>query len=189
MTTSHTMRSRLKFNRPSVRRHARPPKLRTPLGAAFTAANLPAALVLQVCPHCQAVQYPARELCRRCLQDGLVWRETDTGGRLLSGVDLHHSLWEYFKRRIATAPWPVATVRLDCDVTVFVHVALATFGADSAAAIPGDTRVRVFSHTDASQNAVLIAVSAQTPITTPAQRRAITDAMGLLEPCDKPGGI
>ncbi len=166
-----------------------PPAFRTSLGAAFTVANASVALALQHCPHCHTVQYPPRAVCRHCLGDGLVWQEVGTSGRLLSRLDLHHSLAEYFKQRIETSPWPVASVRLDCDVVVFAHLALATFGVtnggnsvDHAVAIPGDSRVNVFSHLDNSKNAVLIAVDKQTPIETPAQRSAIAEAMGLFGP-------
>lgn len=179
MTTRHT-------NQPCAQ-SAVPPALRTHLGAAFTDANQSAALVLQHCSHCHAVQYPPRELCRHCLEDSLVWQETATSGRLLSRIDLHHSLREFFQRRIVKSPWPVATVRLDCGVTVFAHLALASFGtggqpASSAVAIPGGSRVQVFSHVDASGNAVLIAVGEKTRIATHDQRRAIADTMGLVEP-------
>ncbi|MBN7797403.1 Zn-ribbon domain-containing OB-fold protein [Parahaliea mediterranea] len=192
MSKRQTMRQRLKLNRPSRRRLARPPRQRTPVGMDFTAANLPVALSLQHCSACGAAQYPPREVCGDCLCPTLVWREAETGGTLLAGVDLHHSLWEFFKRRIAQAPWPVASVRLDCGVTVFAHLALHTFSAlpaKDAASLPADTRVAVFSHSDASRNAVLIAVSADTPIAERGQRRAIAQQLELTSPAEKPEGI
>lgn len=189
MSSSHSMRSRLKFNRPSLRLRARPPRQRTAPGAAFTAANLPVALALQHCDECGAAQYPPREVCRHCLSPELRWRECATGGTLLCAVELHHSVWEYFKRRIAQAPWPIASVRLDCAVTVFAHLALPCFGRSTADVIPGGTRVQVLSHSDCSLNAVLIAVGEHTPIATRAQRAAIADATGLTRPALKPGGI
>ena len=187
--SSRSMRSRLKFNRPSRRRFARPPRQRSPVGADFTTANLPVALALQHCLACGRAQYPPREVCGHCLHPRLVWRETATGGSLLAAVDLHHSLWEYFKRRIAAAPWPVATVQLDCGVTVFAHLALHTLGADAAATLPGGTRLQVFSHTDCSRNAVLIAVGADTPVASRVERRAIADQLGLTAPAEWPEGI
>jgi uncharacterized OB-fold protein len=189
MTTTSTMRNRLKHNRPSVRKNARPPKQRTQLGQAFTAANLPCALALQHCPHCDSVQYPPRELCQHCLGDGLVWRETDTAGRIINRIELHHSLWEYFKRRLQTQAWPITSVRLLSGATVFAHLAIQTFGGAEISEIKAGTRVAVFSHTDASQSAVLFAVAAGTAIETAAQRRAIVAELGLLEPSVKPGGI
>lgn len=199
MSKRHSMRQRLKLNRPSLRHRARPPRARTPVGMDFNAANLPVALALQHCKACQAVQYPPREVCGECLSPALAWRETGTAGTLLAGVELHHSLWEFFKRRIADAPWPVATVRLDCNVTVFAHLALHTFPFDritsadcitnKAAGLSAGTAVSVFSHSDSSRNAVLIAVSADTPIAERAQRQAIAEHLGLTTPAEKPGGI
>ncbi|MFV0278783.1 MAG: Zn-ribbon domain-containing OB-fold protein, partial [Parahaliea sp.] len=179
----------LKLNRPSRCRFARPPRQRTHVGADFTAANLPVALALQHCVDCGQAQYPPREVCAHCLCPSLKWREVGTGGALLAGVDLHHSLWEYFKRRITEAPWPVATVKLDCGVTVFTHLALHTFPADRAASVAAGTRLQVFSHSDSSRNAVLFAVAGETPIATRAQRLAIAEQLGLTRAAEKPEGI
>ncbi len=135
-----------------------------------------------------AVGKPVRPIFNS-LAPSLTWREVPTEGVLLAGVDLHHSLWEFFKRRIAEAPWPVVTARLDCEVTVFAHLALQTFPETAATELPADTAVRVFSHSDSSRNAVLIAVSRDTPIDTPAQRLAIAEYLGLTRPAEKPEGI
>jgi hypothetical protein len=189
MSQTEGMRQRLKLQRPSLRARARPPKLRTPVGGDFSAANLPVALALQHCADCGRQQYPPREVCEHCLSPSLRWRETGTGGTLLAAVALHHSLWEFFKRRIASAPWPVATVRLDCDVTVFAHLALHTFTPGDTALLAGGTRAQVFSHSDCSRNAVLIAVGEGTAIATAGERRAIADGLGLTAPALKPGGL
>jgi len=188
MTTTRKMQSRLKLNRPSVRHKARPPKQRTPVGDTFTAANLPTALSLQHCSDCGQVQYPPRELCHACLGD-LLWRETSGDGVVSSRVDLHHSLWEFFKRHTAQQPWPIASIKLDCGPTVLAHVDLASFKANTADDVPAGTPVKVFSHSDCSQQAVLIMVAASEPITTTDQRQAIAARLGLLEPALKPGGI
>lgn len=188
MTTSSKMQSRMKLNRPSVRHKARPPKQRTPIGEAFTAANLPGALSLQHCVDCGAAQYPPRELCHACLGD-LVWRETAGSGVVSSRIDLHHSLWEFFKRHTAQKPWPIASIALDCGPTALAHLDLISFGADSADAVTAGTAVQVFSHSDCSLQVVLIAVAAQEAIGTADQRREITARLGLLEPALKPGGI
>lgn len=188
MTTSSKMQSRLKLNRPSVRHKTRPPKQRTPLGDTFTAANLATALSLQHCCDCGQVQYPPRELCHVCLGD-LVWRETPGNGVVSSRVDLHHSLWEFFKRHTAQQPWPIASIKLDCGPTVLAHVDLASFGAAVADDVAAGTPVQVFSHSDCSQQAVLIMVKASEPVATSDQRQAIAARLGLLEPALKPGGI
>ncbi len=189
MSTSDSMRKRLKLNRPSLRRFARPPKQRTAVGAEFTAANLPVALAMQHCRACAVVQYPPREVCGECLEPDLVWRETPGSGTVLAAVDLHHSLWEFFKRRMTEKPWPIATVKLDCGVTVFAHLAVSTLDASCAQDIASGTPVQVFSHSDASRSAVLIAVSEQTAIHTRAHRTAIAESLGLTTAAEKPGGI
>ena len=104
-------------------------------------------------------------------------------------VAIHNSLWEYFKRRITDAPWPIATVRLDCNATVFAHLALHSFGPRAMQDITAATPVEVFSHTDASKSSVLIAVAAGTTISRSEQRREIVAAMGLLQASMKAGGI
>jgi uncharacterized OB-fold protein len=189
MSTTVTMRNRLKLNRPSLRKNARPPKLRTHLGQAFTAANLSGALAMQHCQACNSVQYPPRELCQHCLGDHLVWRETNTHGHIINRVAIHNSLWEYFKRRLKDAPWPIATVRLDCAATVFTHLALHSFDSPTIGDITAATPVDVFSHTDASQSCVLVAVAAGTAIAGSEQRRGIVAEMGLLQASVKAGGI
>ncbi|WP_116366099.1 Zn-ribbon domain-containing OB-fold protein [Parahaliea mediterranea] len=189
MSKWQTMRKRLKLNRPSRRRYARPPRQRTPVGMDFTAANLAVPLALQCCTDCGAVQYPPREVCANCLCGSLKWRPASGNGRVLASVTLHHSLWEFFKRRIGAAPWPVATIRLDCEVTVFAHVAAQTFDNTARRDIAAGTAVTVFSHSDCSRNAVLIAVAANTPIGTRAQRSAIAEQLGLTQPAEFTGGI
>jgi len=175
------MKRRLKLNRPSLRARARPPKQRTALGQQFTAANLPVSLSMQVCTACEHHQYPPAELCGNCLGDTLRYREIDTAGQLLSRSELHHSLWEFFKRRISTKPWPIGSVKLRCGPVIIGHLGEGGLHA-------GDD-VAVFSHSDASQAAVLIIVSRATPIATPAQRKDIITALCLDEPAEKKGGI
>lgn len=188
MSSAWSRRARLKLNRPSLRRNARPPKQRTHVGADFTAANLPVALSLQHCVECSQVQYPPREVCSRCLGGQLEWRPTSGNGQLVAAIELHHSLWEFFKRRLRERAWPIANIRLDCGVTVVAHLDVSSF-AKRAADIPASTPVQVFSHTDCSNNAVLIAVAGDTDIRTPALRRAVADRLGLTEAAVRPDGI
>ena len=180
MSARDKMRKRLKLNRPSLRQRARPPRHRTASGAGFSAANLPATLKLQHCTQCQHIQYPPTELCSVCLADALVYRDTDNGGTLLAQSHLHHSLWEYFKRRLRDGPWLVGSVQLDAGPLMIVHL-----GPPEMA--PGD-RVQVFSHSDASQSSVLIAVPASVDVRTREARRAIALAMGLNTPAIRPTG-
>lgn len=174
------MRKRLKINRPSLRERARPPRLRSACGARFSAANLPGILTLQHCTACNRVQYPPTELCGKCLGDTLVYRASENGGTLLARSELHHSLWEYFKRRLREGPWSIGSIQLDVGPTVIAHIGPGDLGA-------GD-RVQVFSHSDASQSAVLIAVPDSVDLQTIEARRDIVIALGLNRPALRPGG-
>lgn len=181
MIKSEKTLRRLKLNRPSLRARARPPKQRTPLGAQFGAANLPVALAMQTCTTCGHVQYPPTELCGECLEDALIYRPISSNGTLLTRSELHHSLWEYFKRRLKSKSWSMGSVQLDAGPVVIVHIGDETLQA-------GDP-VQVFSHTDASQSTVLIAVNAATPISAAAERRALVQRLGLDQPAVREGGI
>lgn len=182
MATRFSMQRRLRMNRPSLRRNAKPPKLRSLQGTAFTAANLAGELSMQQCQQCETVNYPPREVCQQCLSDQLVWREVSGAGRLINRAQLHHSQWEFFKRRMRSAPWAIASVKLDVGPVVFAHLALSTFSKPAIDAVAPDAAVRVFSHTDAGRQSVLIAVSADAEIASATARKAITEQLGLLDP-------
>ena len=181
MNIKDKMRKRLKLSRPSLRIRARPPKHRSVCGSQFSAANLPGILQLQNCTDCGHVQYPPAELCGACLGSTLIYRETACTGTLLAQSQLHHSLWEYFKRRIKRAPWPIATVQLDVGPVAIVH--LTGLDLDT-----GD-RVKVFSHSDASRSVVLIAVPAATDITTPELRQAVIVEIQLDKSAERLKGV
>ena len=188
MTTSSKTQNRHKLNRPSLRKNARPPKKRSPVGQTFTAANLATSLSLQHCTSCGQVQYPPRELCSACLGD-LVWRPTSGNGIVTSRLDLHHSLWEFFKRKLSTKPWPIASVTLDCGPTVIAHLDVASFAASQALDITPGTPVEIFSHTDCSLQSVLIATAAGQELGSAKNRTERAEQLELLSPALKPGGI
>lgn len=181
MNLKEKMQRRLKLSRPSLRARARPPKHRTTLGAQFTAANLSTALALQHCKSCGHTQYPPTELCGICLEDQLIYQPADGAGVILAKTELHHSLWEYFKRRLRQGSWPLCSVALNSGPKVIAHL-----GSDHLKA--GDP-ARVFSHTDASQQAVLIAVDANVDVSYPEARREIVSAMNLDIPAIKEDGL
>jgi uncharacterized OB-fold protein len=159
-----------------------PPALRTHLGRDFTEANSGCALSLQYCAACGCVQYPPRELCQQCLQGELQWRETNTRGILLSRVALHHSISSYFNQKIAEAGWPIGSVKLDCGAIVYAHLALQTFDVENIEELCPGEAVEVFSHTDSSGHAVLVAASVNTAVANPQQRRSILEQMALCGP-------
>lgn len=181
MSIKEKMQRRLKFNRPSLRARARPPKQRTHLGQRFSAANLPGTLVMQRCSHCGHVQYPPTELCSECLADGLLFTDIAVEGVLLQLSDLHHSLWEFFKRRMKRNSWRIGSVKLNAGPTLFCHLA----DRDLTAGSP----VQVFSHTDASQSTVLIAVAMNHDVHDRSVRLTITEQLNLTQPALRRGGI
>ena len=181
MNLGEKMRRRLKLNRPSLRARSRPPKQRSPVGRQFSVVNLPVSLALQHCRSCAHVQYPPTELCSICLDDALTYRETSGHGVLLARSALHHSLWEFFKRRLRSAPWLIGSVKLDVGPVVIVHIGCDTIKA-------GDP-VQVFSHTDVSQEVVLVAAPSALDLTGSAARLNIISSLGLDQPALRKGGI
>ena len=78
-------------------------------------------LALQRCAACDAVQYPPRELCWRCLADALEWRVSDCEpGEVLATATLHHSYHTRFRSRL---PLRVGLVRLDAGPTAVCFLA------------------------------------------------------------------
>ena len=90
---------------------------RTALG--MTAAAAEGRFELQVCQRCQAVQYPPRDACHRCLSSQLKWTPQAGAGELLSETVLHHSNDPFYRERL---PWRLGLVRLDAGPTVIVHL-------------------------------------------------------------------
>ena len=96
-----------------------PPGGRSRVGLGLTAAAAVGRFMLQHCRDCGAVQYPPREACHACLSVRLRWRDTDSGGELLSDTRLHHSNDLFFRERL---PWRLGLVRLDAGCSVVAHL-------------------------------------------------------------------
>lgn len=126
-----------------------PPAARSSVGSELTAAAARGRFELQVCADCNAVQYPPREACHRCLSTDLAWQPQPDGGELISETTLHRSQEEYFQERL---PWRVGMVRLDCGPTAITHV----HGAVPSA----PCRVRIAARLDEAGQAVLVALPA-----------------------------
>lgn len=97
---------------------------------------------LQTCTACGAHQYPARDLCRTCLRDELIWAEDSGRGRLLAATTLHRSL-----DPAAALPLRIGAVALDAGVRVIAFLGPVQ---------PGD-RVVLHAATDAEQNQIFTA--------------------------------
>jgi NAD(P)-dependent dehydrogenase (short-subunit alcohol dehydrogenase family)/uncharacterized OB-fold protein len=123
-----------------------PPAMRSRAALGLTAAAALGTFKLQVCEACGAVQYPPREMCRRCLSGALVWREQAGTGELLAETTLHHSNDLYFREHL---PWRLGLVRLDAGPTAVVHL--------HAHCALAPSRVRVGARLDKSGQGVLVA--------------------------------
>lgn len=183
MGSKHIKRRILNYEKPWVRNNPKPPKTRTLLGAAFSSANYQGVLKLQHCQDCSEVNYPPRELCKNCLSDNMIWLETAPEGVILGVSELHHSQWEFFKRKIEKAPWPIVTVEVAGEV-LFAHLAVHTFteldnSIPLAEALPSGTQIKVFTQSDSTYQSVLIAVSGAADVDKVAQRVAIVHELGL----------
>ena len=96
-----------------------PPGGRSRAALGLTAAAALGRFELQQCRDCQAVQYPPREACHRCLSIRLVWKIQSGKGELLAETLLHHSNDLFFRERL---PWRLGLVRLECGPTVVAHL-------------------------------------------------------------------
>lgn len=127
---------------------APPPAARTALWSPLTAAAREGRFVLQRCTTCGALQYPPREVCRRCLSDELPWTAADGGGTVLAATVLHASLEPWFTEHL---PWYMGKVQLDAGPWIFAHLARDCLAAG--------TRVEVQARIDLGGQAVLIALA------------------------------
>lgn len=183
MGSKHIKRRALNYEKPWIRQNPKPPKNRTLLGESFSNANYHELLKLQHCQQCAAVNYPPRAVCRHCLSDKLLWQETPPEGIILSTSELHHSQWEFFKRKIEQGAWPIATVQLAGQV-MFTHLALATFSnlhehTCLAEALPTGTPIKVIAQSDSTYKSVLITVSIDADISSVDKRIEIVEQVGL----------
>ena len=131
-----------------------PPWARGRVALGMTAAAAEGRFVLQACKDCQALQYPPRDACLRCLSPRLVWRLQTGEGTLLSTTTLHHSNDPFFRERL---PWRLGMVQLDAGPSVMVHLHGEVPEPQGAAS----TRVHVGARLDRAGQAVLIGFPAE----------------------------
>ncbi len=96
-----------------------PPWARGRVALGMTAAAAEGRFELQVCKDCNAVQYPPREACHRCLSARLQWRAQSGEGTLLGTTTLHHSNDPFFRERL---PWRLGLVQLAAGPSLIVHL-------------------------------------------------------------------
>jgi NAD(P)-dependent dehydrogenase (short-subunit alcohol dehydrogenase family)/uncharacterized OB-fold protein len=102
-----------------TRQLALPPQGRSRTAQGLTAAAALGEFSLQVCRHCQAVQYPPRDVCGKCLSPDLVWQGVDDRGTLIATTDIAISGETYFRER---ALWRTGLVAMDCGPSVLAHL-------------------------------------------------------------------
>jgi NAD(P)-dependent dehydrogenase (short-subunit alcohol dehydrogenase family)/uncharacterized OB-fold protein len=96
-----------------------PPGGRSRTALGLTAAAALGRFELQQCKDCNAVQYPPREACHRCLSVRLFWKQQSGQGELIAETRLHHSNDLFFRERL---PWRLGLVKLACGPTVVAHL-------------------------------------------------------------------
>lgn len=74
---------------------------------------------MQVCAECQAVQYPPRDACVKCLSGDLRWQDVDPAGKLLAETTIRVSPEPYFRERM---PWRMGAVKLDTGPVMNCHL-------------------------------------------------------------------
>ena len=122
-----------------------PPWARGRVALGMTAAAAEGRFELQVCKDCNAVQYPPREACHRCLSARLQWRAQSGEGTLLGTTTLHHSNDPFFRERL---PWRLGLVQLAAGPSLIVHLHGEVGDAPAA--------VKVGARLDRAGQAVLI---------------------------------
>ncbi len=100
---------------------------------------------LQCCRRCGHVHYPPRQLCERCLDGELEWRDVADGGRVLAETTVRHANDLYFRERL---PWKLGLVGSDAGPSIVAHLAE---GCERG------RRVRLALHLDRAGNAVVAA--------------------------------
>ncbi len=98
----------------------RPPGNRSREARGLAAMAAAGRFALQTCSRCGAVQYPPRQICSSCLDDGLEWRDVADGGTLLAETTLRHSNDLFFRDRL---PWRLGVVAADAGPSIVVHLA------------------------------------------------------------------
>ena len=74
---------------------------------------------LQVCKDCQAIQYPPRDACLKCLSADLVWQDVASEGTIMAETTIRVSPEPYFRERM---PWRMGAVHLAAGPTVNCHL-------------------------------------------------------------------
>ncbi len=102
---------------------------------------------MPVCNQCGHIQYPEREICKKCLSDQIATQDVDATGTVIAKVTLAHSLDTLFKGNL---PWPIASILLNSNVSIIAHLKSDDLQANDP--------VKIQQITDPKGRSVLVAV-------------------------------
>jgi NAD(P)-dependent dehydrogenase (short-subunit alcohol dehydrogenase family)/uncharacterized OB-fold protein len=74
---------------------------------------------LQVCAECQAIQYPPRDACVKCMSSELTWQDVDPSGTVMAETTIRVSPEPYFRERM---PWRMGAVHLNAGPSLNCHL-------------------------------------------------------------------
>lgn len=103
-------------------------------------------LLMQACTACGAIEWPPRDVCRRCWSDSLQWTPVNAAGVVIATTMLHASMEDFFRARL---PWRVGTIRLAAGPVAYAHLHRALAEGDAA---------RIEAHLDFKGRGVLVAL-------------------------------
>ncbi len=96
-----------------------PQAIRSRTAHGLTAAAAEGRFELQTCEDCQAVFYPPRDACPKCLSDRVPFKPVDNRGTLLAETTIRTSTDPYFRER---TPWRVGLTKLDAGPVILSHI-------------------------------------------------------------------
>ncbi len=123
-----------------------PPAHRSRAALGLTAAAAEGRFMLQVCAECNAVQYPPRDACHRCLSADLPWEDVAPTGALLAETTVRATTDVYFRDHL---PWRAGTVQLDAGPTMICNV---------HGDVARGSRVRLINRLDRAGQGVILAL-------------------------------
>lgn len=130
-----------------------PPRDRSRAAMKMAASAARGEFELQCCSSCQALIYPPRDACPKCLGNELPFRPVGNTGQLIAESTVQTTTDSYFRER---TPWRMGTVLLDgpqpLPLTVHLH--------DEVGAPPHAVKIRAFL--DKTANVVLMAMPHKT---------------------------
>ncbi|WP_293451017.1 SDR family NAD(P)-dependent oxidoreductase [Planktotalea sp.] len=96
-----------------------PPMTRSRAALGLGVMALQGRFGLQVCADCQALQYPPRDACVKCMSPDLSWQDVDPSGTVMAETTIRVSPEPYFRERM---PWRMGAVHLHAGPSLNCHL-------------------------------------------------------------------